>query len=205
MPEETAKELKEKGFVKAKKFDSVSVLFTDFKGFTKYSEKLTPEEIVKSMNFYFSKFDTIIEKYGLEKIKTIGDAYMCAGGLPFPTKDHTYKITLAALEIAEFVKETMEINSSEKANFDIRIGINTGPVVAGVVGTIKFAYDIWGDTVNVASRMESSGEIGKVNISEETYNFLKTYKEFQFEPRGAIEAKGKGKINMYFVNKNTNN
>tara|TARA_R110002073_G_scaffold128_5_gene1635 strand:- start:5382 stop:7211 length:1830 start_codon:yes stop_codon:yes gene_type:complete len=205
LPEETAKELKEKGFVKAKKFDSVSVLFTDFKGFTKYSEKLTPEEIVKSMNFYFSKFDTIVEKYGLEKIKTIGDAYMCAGGLPFPTKDHTYKITLAALEIAEFVKETMEINSSEKANFDIRIGINTGPVVAGVVGTIKFAYDIWGDTVNVASRMESSGEIGKVNISEETYNFLKTYKEFQFEPRGAIEAKGKGKINMYFVNKNTNN
>lgn len=201
LPEETAKELKEKGFVEAKKFESVSVLFTDFKGFTKYSENLTPEEIVKSIDFYFSKFDTIVEKYDLEKIKTIGDAYMCAGGLPFPTKDHTYKITLAALEIAEFVKETMEVNSSEKANFDIRIGINTGPVVAGVVGTTKFAYDIWGDTVNVASRMESSGEIGKVNISEEAYSLLKEHSEFEFESRGAIEAKGKGKINMYFVNK----
>lgn len=201
LPEETAKELKEKGFVEAKRFESVSVLFTDFKGFTKYSEKLTPEEIVKSMDFYFSKFDAIVEKYNLEKIKTIGDAYMCAGGLPFPTKDHAYKIALAALEIADFVKETMEVNSSDKANFDIRIGINSGSVVAGVVGTTKFAYDIWGDTVNVASRMESSGEIGRVNVSEETYNLLKEYKEFEFEFRGAIEAKGKGEINMYFVTK----
>ena len=201
LPEETADELKEKGFVEAKRFDSVSVLFTDFKGFTKYSEKLSPEEVVKSIDFYFSKFDTIVEKHGLEKIKTIGDAYMCAGGLPFPTKDHTYKITLAALEIAEFVKETMDVDASEKTNFDIRIGINTGSVVAGVVGTTKFAYDIWGDTVNVASRMESSGEIGKVNISEDTYRLLKEYKDLEFQSRGAIEAKGKGKINMYFVNK----
>lgn len=201
LPEETANELKEKGFVEAKRFESVSVLFTDFKGFTKYSKNLSPEEIVKNIDFYFSKFDTIVEKYYLEKIKTIGDAYMCAGGLPFPTKDHAYQITLAALEIAEFVKETMEVNSSEKANFDIRIGINTGSVVAGVVGTTKFAYDIWGDTVNVASRMESSGKIRKVNISEETYKLLKGYKEFEFESRGAIEAKGKGKINMYFVRK----
>lgn len=201
LPEETAKELKEKGFVKAKRFDSVSVLFTDFKGFTKYSEKLTPEEIVKSMDFYFSEFDKIVEKYDLEKIKTIGDAYMCAGGLPFPAKDHAYKISLAALEIAEFVKETMEVNDSNQANFDIRIGINSGSVVAGVVGNTKFAYDIWGDTVNVASRMESSGEIGRVNISEETYGLLKDFNEFEFESRGAIEAKGKGKINMYFVNK----
>ena len=201
LPDETADELKEKGFVEAKRFDSVSVLFSDFKGFTKYSEQLSPEEVVKSIDFYFSKFDAIVEKHGLEKIKTIGDAYMCAGGLPFPTKDHTYKITLVALEIAEFVKDTMEVDASDKTNFDIRIGINTGSVVAGVVGTTKFAYDIWGDTVNVASRMESSGEVGKVNISENTYNLLKDYKEFEFEHRGAIEAKGKGKINMYFVNK----
>ena len=201
LPEETAKELKENGFVEAKRFDSVSVLFTDFKGFTKYSEKLTPEEIVKSMDFYFSKFDKIIQKYDLEKIKTIGDAYMCAGGLPFPTKDHAYKISLAAIEIAKFVKETMEVNDSNQANFDIRIGINSGSVVAGVVGNTKFAYDIWGDTVNVASRMESSGEIGRVNVSEETYSLLKQYNEFEFESRGAIEAKGKGKIKMYFVDK----
>ena len=201
LPEETAKELKEKGFVEAKRFDSVSVLFTDFKGFTKYSEQLTPEEVVKSMDFYFTEFDKIVEKYDLEKIKTIGDAYMCAGGLPFPTKDHAYKISLAALEIADFVKETMEVNDSNQANFDIRIGINSGSVVAGVVGNTKFAYDIWGDTVNVASRMESSGEIGRVNVSEETYNLLKECNEFEFESRGAIEAKGKGKINMYFVNK----
>ena len=200
LPEETANELKENGSVKAKKFESVSVLFTDFKGFTKYSEKLTPEEIVKSIDFYFSNFDRIVEKYGLEKIKTIGDAYMCAGGLPFPTKDHAYKITLAALEIAQFVKKTMETDASDNANFDIRIGINTGSVVAGVVGTTKFAYDIWGDTVNVASRMESSGEIGKVNISQDAYLLLKEYTDLEFEPRGAIEAKGKGKINMYFVN-----
>jgi len=201
LPEETADELKRNGFVKAKRFDSISVLFTDFKGFTKYSENLSPEEIVKSIDFYFSNFDKIIKKYNLEKIKTIGDAYMCAGGLPVPSIDHTYKITLAALDIIDFVKETMDTNLSEKANFDIRIGIHTGSVVAGVVGTTKFAYDIWGNTVNVASRMESSGEIGRVNVSEETYILLKEYKEFEFEHRGAIEAKGKGKINMYFVKK----
>ncbi len=203
LPEETAKELKEKGRVEAKKYDSVSVLFTDFKGFTKYSESLSPEELVKSIDFYFSKFDEIIEKHGLEKIKTVGDAYMCAAGLPFPIENHSYKITLAGLDIVDFVNETMNSNNGEKAKFDIRVGINTGSVVAGVVGTKKFAYDIWGDTVNVASRMESSGEIGKVNISETTYNLLKGNKDLSFEPRGAIEAKGKGKINMYFVSHST--
>ena len=203
LPDETAKELKEKGFVKAKKFDSVSVLFTDFKGFTQFSESLSPEELVKSIHFYFSKFDEIIEKHGLEKIKTVGDAYMCAGGLPFPTEDHSYKITLAALDIVDFVKESTNDVSNEKAKLDIRVGINTGSVVAGVVGTKKFVYDIWGDTVNVASRMESSGAVSQVNISESTYNLLKDNKAFVFEARGAIEAKGKGKINMFFVNKAT--
>lgn len=200
LPEETANELKEKGSVISKKYESTSVLFTDFKGFTQFSEGLSPEELVKSIDFYFSKFDEIIDKHNLEKIKTIGDAYMCAGGLPYPTQDHAYKSTLAALEIADFVKKAMS-NSNKNASFDIRIGINTGSVVAGVVGTKKFAYDIWGDAVNIASRMESSGEPGKVNISESTYNLLKDNKEFVFESRGAIEAKGKGKINMYFVDK----
>lgn len=201
LPDETAEELKEKGSVAAKKFDSVSVLFTDFKGFTQFSEGLSPEELVKSIDFYFSKFDEIMEKHGLEKIKTVGDAYMCAGGLPFASKDHPYKITLAALDIVDFVEKSMNNVSLEKAKLAIRVGINTGSVVAGVVGTKKFAYDIWGDSVNVASRMESSGAVGRVNISEATYQLIKNYKEFEFEARGAIEAKGKGKIHMYFVNR----
>lgn len=203
LPNETAVELKEKGFVEAKKFDLVSVLFTDFEGFTKYSESLTPEELVKSIHFYFSKFDEIIEKYGLEKIKTIGDAYMCACGLPFHTENHAAKITLAGLEIVEFVRSTMNNIAHSEAKFNIRVGINSGSVVAGVVGTKKFAYDIWGDTVNLASRMESCGEIGKVNVSEATYNLIKSNKEFVFERRGAIEAKGKGKTNMFFVQNKT--
>ena len=196
LPKETAEELKEKGSVAAKRFDNVSVLFTDFKGFTKFSESLTPEELVKSIDFYFSKFDEIIEKYNLEKIKTVGDAYMCASGLPFPAENHAYTITLAALEIIDFVKET-----KTKSKLEVRVGINSGAVVAGVVGTKKFAYDIWGDAVNVASRMESSGAVNRLNISESTYNLIKNKSEFVFEFRGAIETKGKGKVKMYFVDK----
>ena len=199
LPEETAKELKEKGKVKAKRFESASVLFTDFKSFTSYSENLTPEKLVKSVDFYFSKFDTIIEKYKLEKIKTAGDSYMCAGGLPFPTKDHAIKITLAAFEIIQFVEETKNSMNQDIAHFDIRVGINTGPVVAGVVGTKKFAYDIWGDTVNVASRMESTSEPGKINIAENTYQLIKD--AITCEYRGEIEVKNKGSMKMYFANR----
>ncbi|WP_431134075.1 adenylate/guanylate cyclase domain-containing protein [Psychroserpens mesophilus] len=199
LPEETAEELKQHGVVKAKQFDSVSVLFTDFKGFTEEAGKLSPEKLVESINFYFSKFDEIIEKYELEKIKTIGDAYMCAGGLPFPVENHTAKMCQAALEITEFVKKTKRSINHKLAKFDIRVGINTGSVVAGVVGTTKFQYDIWGDAVNIAARMESASEPGRVNISESTYQILKQFDVFQFTPRGEIEAKGKGKIQMYFV------
>ncbi|MDT0558836.1 adenylate/guanylate cyclase domain-containing protein [Ichthyenterobacterium sp. W332] len=199
LPEETAHELKEKGKVEAKKFDDVTILFTDFKGFTSQSEKLSPEDVVKSIDHYFAEFDAITEKYGLEKIKTIGDAYMCAGSLPHPLEDHAAKVCQAGLEMAEFVKKTKRSINHKLAKFDIRIGVNTGAVVAGVVGTKKFQYDIWGDAVNTAARMESSSEIGRVNISQSTKKALEKYDVFEFTERGALEAKGKGKIDMFFV------
>ena len=198
LPEKTAKELLNNGKVDAKKFDSVSVMFTDFKEFTNISHDLSPENLVKSVDFYFSKFDEIIEKYGLEKIKTIGDAYMCAAGLPYQTKDHADKMILAAFEIAKFTEESKKMNDKDITNFEVRIGINTGPVVAGVVGTQKFAYDIWGDTVNVASRMESNSLPGKINISETTYQLVKD--KFDCEYRGKVPVKNKGMMKMYFVN-----
>ena len=197
LPEETAQELKDKGKVQAKRFESVTILFTDFAGFTKYSEHLPPEEVVATIDFYFSKFDEIIEEFGLEKIKTVGDAYMCAGGLPIPTDDHAYKVVLAATEIMKFVSEIKSKTDATLTQFDIRIGINTGPVVAGVVGSKKFAYDIWGDSVNIASRMESSSEPGKINITENTYELVKD--KFNCKFRGKIEVKNRGELKMYFV------
>lgn len=197
LPEDTARELMETGKVKAKKFEEVSVLFTDFEGFTQFSEGLSPEELVKTVDFYFSKFDKIIEKHGLEKIKTIGDSYMCAAGVPFPIKDHASKIVHAALEILEFVEFSKKDDRAHYAQFDIRIGINSGSLIAGVVGSKKFAYDIWGDTVNIASRMESCSEIGKINISENTYQLVKA--EFSCIERGEIDVKNKGMVPMYFV------
>ncbi|PZX93105.1 adenylate/guanylate cyclase domain-containing protein [Flavobacterium aquariorum] len=197
LPEETALELKESGKVVAKRFESVTVLFTDFEGFTQYAENLSPEKLVESVDYYFSKFDDIIEKYDLEKIKTLGDSYMCAGGLPFPTADHAYKMILAAQEILSFVQHSNRENPLNHTRFNIRIGINTGPVVAGVVGTKKFAYDIWGDTVNIASRMESNSIPGKINISENTFAIIKDF--FDCEYRGEVEAKNRGMMKMYFV------
>ncbi len=197
LPDETASELKSTGKVKAKRFDSVSVLFADFKGFTSYSSTLSPEDLVKSLDLYFSKFDELVGKYHLEKIKTIGDAYMCSGGLPFVTDDHAIKIVRLALDMVKFTK--MELESENIQNqFDIRIGVNTGPVVAGVVGFKKFAYDIWGDTVNIASRMESNSIPGRVNISQTTYELVKDH--FDCEARGEIDVKNKGLMQMYFVN-----
>ncbi len=197
LPKETAQELKQSGKVQAKRFESVTVMFADFKGFTQYAEKLSPEKLVERVDFYFSRFDKIMETYGLEKIKTLGDAYMCAGGLPFPTEDHAVKMVRAALEFVAFVEETKQSGSDAHA-FDIRIGINSGPVVAGVVGTKKFAYDIWGDTVNIASRMESNSAPGKINVSESTYRLIKD--KFDCTYRGEMEVKNKGMMGMYFVN-----
>ncbi|WP_246019996.1 adenylate/guanylate cyclase domain-containing protein [Muriicola soli] len=197
MPEETALELKEYGKVKARKYESVTVLFTDFKGFTSYSEDLSPEALVETIDFYFSKFDAIIENYGLEKIKTIGDSYMCVGGLHGEEKNHAVRMVSAALDIVAFVEETKNDIKATELSFDIRIGINSGPVVAGVVGTHKFAYDIWGDAVNVAARMESMSQAGKINISEMTYHLVK--KEFICTPRGVIAIKNRGEMDMYFI------
>jgi len=199
LPKETAQELKETGHVEAKKFESVTVLFTDFKDFTRSSAALSPESLVRSVDYYFSKFDEVMMKHGLEKIKTIGDAYMCTGGLHFHKEGHAIKMVHAAFEIAQITKEVKNDNQANVMPYEIRIGINTGPVVAGVVGTQKFAYDIWGDTVNVAARMESNSEPGRINISENTYELIKD--QFECEYRGKIKVKNKGMMKMYYVNK----
>ncbi len=197
LPSRTAKELKEKGKVEARKFKAVTVMFTDFQAFTRHSQNLSPEKLVKSVDHFFSAFDRIIEKYGLEKIKTIGDAYMCTGGLISKGPMQPIKVIHAAFEILDFMKKESESDNDDIAHFDVRIGINTGPVVAGVVGTKKFAYDIWGDTVNVAARMETNSQAGMINISENTYQLVKD--RFECEYRGEIDVKNKGMMKMYFV------
>lgn len=198
LPEETAEELKETGTAKTRSFESVTVLFTDFKNFTIASEKLTPEELVAEINHCYSAFDRIVEKYNIEKIKTIGDSYMCAGGLPVTNTTHPVDVVNAGLEMIKFIEDNKQERIAKgQPYFELRLGIHTGPVVAGIVGIKKFAYDIWGDTVNTASRMESSGGIGKVNISGATYELVKD--KFTCVHRGKVEAKNKGSIDMYFV------
>lgn len=195
LPVETAEELKQHGSAKARNFDMVTVMFTDFKDFTLMSEKLSAVELVTEINECFVAFDKIMEKHGVEKIKTIGDAYLAAGGLPTPKATHAVDVVAAALEVQEFIRRQKKKKGD--FGFDIRIGIHSGPVVAGIVGIKKFAYDIWGDTVNTASRMESSGVAGKINISAATYELVKDH--FRCIPRGKVTAKGKGEIDMYFI------
>jgi class 3 adenylate cyclase len=198
LPETIAKELKTHGKAKARYHNNVSVLFADFVNFSGISEKLSPEELIENLDYCFKNFDKIIGKYELEKIKTIGDSYMVAGGLTIEQPDHAQRVIKAAIEIQFFLQSLKkEKEAKNEPFFEARIGIHVGPIIAGVVGLKKFAYDIWGDTVNVASRMESSGEPGKVNISEDTYNQVKD--DFAFEYRGKVEAKNKGKIDMYYV------
>ena len=198
LPLETAAELKKYGKAKARHYDFASVMFTDFKGFTQLSEKLTSKDLVKEIDYCFSNFDDIIENFKIEKIKTIGDAYMCAAGIPKEDSNNPIFLALAGLGIIQFMEEHKEERKKKSLPFfELRLGIHTGPLVTGVVGKKKFAYDIWGDTVNTASRMESSGEPGMLNISESTYKVIEPY--FDCEFRGKIEAKNKGKIAMYFV------
>ncbi|MDQ1089749.1 adenylate/guanylate cyclase domain-containing protein [Siphonobacter sp. SORGH_AS_1065] len=202
LPKEIADELMEKGSVEAQNFSSVAILFSDFKSFTQTAEKMSPQSLVEELNVCFKAFDLIVEKYKIEKIKTIGDAYMAAGGLPNPDQQAAWNTVCAALEMQDFItRRKIDHQFSNNPTFEMRVGIHSGPVVAGVVGVKKFQYDVWGDTVNTASRIESNGEPGKVNVSETIYNLLKDDPTFLFDYRGIINAKGKGDIKMYFVKK----
>ncbi|HRH36889.1 MAG TPA: adenylate/guanylate cyclase domain-containing protein [Flavobacteriales bacterium] len=200
LPADVAEELKRTGEAAAKHYETVTILFTDFKGFTQASEQLAPQELVEELNTCFKAFDAIITERGIEKIKTIGDAYMCAGGLPDPGSSSPVDVVHAALEMQAFmIARKKERDAQGKPAFEMRVGIHTGPVVAGIVGVKKFQYDIWGDTVNTASRMESSGEVGQVNVSEATYALVKEEAGLAFTSRGKVQAKGKGEMEMYFV------
>ncbi|HTM67113.1 MAG TPA: adenylate/guanylate cyclase domain-containing protein, partial [Flavipsychrobacter sp.] len=195
LPSEIADELKENGLSEARLYNNVTVLFTDFVNFTKAGERMSPRELVSELHACFKAFDEIIGRYGIEKIKTIGDAYLAVSGLPHPDDRHAAHIITAAIEIREFIRARKQQLGDK--TFEIRIGIHSGPVVAGIVGVKKFAYDIWGDTVNTAARMEQSGAPGKINISAATYELVKD--EYECAYRGEISAKNKGELKMYFV------
>jgi ligand-binding sensor domain-containing protein/class 3 adenylate cyclase len=200
LPHETAEELKLKGFASVQLYDRVSVLFTDFVGFTNITEGITSKELVSSLDEHFRLFDGIMDKYGIEKIKTIGDAYMAAGGIPTRNNSNPISVVAAGLEMIHRLKELNEIKESRgQTAWLLRLGIHTGSVISGVVGKNKFAFDIWGDAVNTAARMESSGDVMQVNVSGSTYQLIKDY--FECTPRGKIKAKNKGEIEMYFVDR----
>lgn len=198
LPQDVAQELKVNGAAKTRKYEKAAVLFTDFKGFTKMSSEMSPELLVGKLDEIFRAFDEVMEKYDLEKIKTIGDAYMCVSGIHGNSTDQIKNIVLAGLQLIDIMNE---FNEKQSANnepiWELRVGVHTGELIAGVVGKKKFAYDVWGDTVNVASRMESNSEPGKLNISKETYVEVKSF--FNCTYRGKIYAKNRGELGMYFV------
>jgi adenylate cyclase len=199
LPRKIADELKQTGKVKPVHYESASILFTDFKDFTKLAEQLSPEELVDELDYCFSFFDRVAEAHNLEKLKTIGDSYMCVGGIPTPTSTHAIDTVLAALQIKAFMGwRRYEKLQRNQPFWEIRLGIHTGPILAGVIGKNKFSYDVWGDAVNIAARMESSSLPGCINISKSTFERVKDF--FDCDYRGKIEAKNKGYIDMYFVN-----
>lgn len=201
LPASIAEELMKTGKVEAQEFGNVTILFTDIVGFTQVSARLPPQQLMDALNEIYSYFDEIMSKYGIEKIKSIGDAYMAAGGLPVSNEITVKNTVLAALEIQDFMHKRKEIRKQKGLTaFDMRVGVHTGPVVAGIIGVKKFHYDVWGDTVNTANRMETNGEAGRVNISSSTYEFIKDDPDFIFEQRTKIPVKGKGEMQMYFVN-----
>jgi class 3 adenylate cyclase len=194
LPEEIANRLKRGDSTIADTFAEVTVLFADIVGFTQLSSRVSPTELVSLLNDIFSTFDRLADKHGLEKIKTIGDAYMVVGGLPIPRSDHAEAIAEMALDMQEAITD---FSNTQNQDFSIRIGINSGPVVAGVIGIKKFIYDLWGDTVNTASRMESHGKPGCIHVTSATYQILQN--KYLFDSRGAIEVKGKGEMNTYLL------
>lgn len=199
LPDEIFRELLKNGKVVPQSYSNVTVMFTDFMDFTSMCERIELKQLIQELDLHFSHFDDICEKHYLEKIKTIGDAYMCAGGMPMRNRSHPFDAILAALEILQYIDD---VNAEKKRTGDyewnLRIGIHTGPVIAGVVGKKKFLYDIWGDTVNVANRMEEGGDSGKINISGSTFEYVKQYIDCTY--RGKVPVKHKGDIDMYFVN-----
>ncbi len=198
LPVETARELKQFGYSRPQLYERVTVLFTDFVGFTHIAARLTPEDLVKDLDTCFAAFDEIVGRHHLEKIKTIGDAYMAAGGIPLANQTNPLDVVTAAQEMMQWMENwAASKRAHDEEPWRLRVGIHTGPLVAGVVGKKKFAYDIWGDAVNIAARMESSGEAGKINISGETYELVKD--QFACEHRGKVYAKNKGEVEMYFV------
>ena len=198
LPKPVIAELKITNKYSPRVYESATVLFTDFVGFTKIAEKMSPEDVVMELDRSFEYFDLLCEKYHLEKIKTIGDSFMCVAGIPRANQVHAIQATLMAIEIRSFNRMLNQIRSAvgEKV-WNIRIGIHTGPLAAGVIGRAKFRYDIWGDTVNIASVIESSGVTGKINISKSTYTILRPY--FNIQSRGIVDTKKKGKLKMYIV------
>jgi len=209
LPAEVAEELKKYGSCEARQYDCVSILFTDFVNFTQYSEKMDPKALIAELHRYFQAFDAIIEKHGLEKIKTIGDAYMAVSGLPKADENHAIQAIRAAMDIQSFINQSLNshrlkpIGGSVPNAFQARIGIHSGPVIAGIVGSKKFVYDIWGDAVNTAARIEQNGIPQKISISGQTYDLIK--ERFNCKYRGKVKAKNKGELDMYFVlNERTN-
>jgi class 3 adenylate cyclase len=198
LPAMIADELKSRGEVEPKYFGCVTIMFADFKGFTRFAETAEPRTLVNDLDQFFSAFDDIVERHNLEKLKTIGDAYMCAGGLPEENKTHPIDACRAALEIQAFMaRANRQRERMHLPPWELRIGIHTGPVMAGVVGSKKFTYDIWGDAVNVAARIESAGVPGRIALSENTYNRVKA--TFECEHHGLIEAKNRGTLDTYFL------